>query len=689
MLYKLAFKNIKKSIKDYAIYFFTLILGVSIFYVFNALESQTVLMKVSSYTAELIKLMMMLLSSVSIFVSFILGFLIIYASRFLMKRRNKEFAIYLTLGMSKRKISLILFFETLLIGIISLFVGIIFGVILSQFMSILVSNMFEADLTKFRFVFSVSAFGKTIIYFSIMYLIVIIFNTFSISKCKLIDLFNISKKAEKVKLKRPIICMIVFVISIIILARAYYIVTVDFLSLNDVKDIIKPIIMGVVATFLIFWSLSGLLLKMVKSLKKVYYKNLNSFTLREFSSKINTTVFSITIICLMLFITICLLSSCLTIKNSMNANLIKLTPADIEISTLLNMENNYDKFRKYGYNDAQIINSKLNVIDKFKKFNFDITSYLKDYIEVNLYSTDKLTMNDTLGSKLDVVKKSYPFLKYDTYEQVMKISDYNKVATMYNLKTYSLYDNQYMVIADFDSMVKIRNIPLKNKENINVFGHVLKPKYKTCQDGFLDMSSQHINVGIFLVPDNVVDDNYLYENFLIGNYKTKNKEEIRKIEDNIKNLENNELKNTYLLPSSNTKLDIKETTVGLSAMVTFIGLYLGIIFLISSAAMLGLKELSESSDNKEKFSVLRKIGATEKMIDKTLFNQIAIFFLLPLILAVIHSIFGITFAVKILEVFGKDELLISIIMTFIFIIFIYGGYFLITYYSSKNIIKKR
>ena len=108
MLCKLSLKNIKKSIKDYAIYFFTLILGVAIFYVFNALDSQTVMMDVSSSTQDIIELMMTMLSGVSVFVSFILGFLIIYASRFLIKRRNKEFGIYLTLGMSKRKISLIL-----------------------------------------------------------------------------------------------------------------------------------------------------------------------------------------------------------------------------------------------------------------------------------------------------------------------------------------------------------------------------------------------------------------------------------------------------------------------------------------------------------------------------------------------------------------------------------------------------
>ncbi len=689
MLCKLSLKNIKKSIKDYAIYFFTLILGVSIFYVFNALESQTVLMDVSSSTQDLIKLMMTLLSSVSVFVSFVLGFLIIYASRFLIKRRNKEFGVYLTLGMSKRKISMILFFETLLIGILSLLVGLGFGVILSQFMSLLVANMFEANLTKFAFVFSPQACTKTILYFSIMYLFVMIFNTLSVSKCKLIDLLHGAKKAETVKLKNPILCIIIFLISCIILGRAYYIVTVDFISLQDVTDIIKPIIMGVVSTFLIFWSLSGLILRIMRSLKKYYYKGLNSFTLRQFSSKINTTVFSTTIICLMLFVTICLLSSCLTIKNSMNANIKKLAPADVEFTSTMNMEKYYEKYHHYGYNDTQIQNTKLTVLENFRVFNFDLTKYLKNYIEVNTYVTPDLTMNHTLGSKLETIRTSFPFLQYDTMEPIMKISDYNKVAKFYGNKEYSLNPDEYIIVADFASMVSVRNIALENHESIKLFGHTLKSKYTSCQDGFVEMSSNHINTGIILVADDIIDENYLHQNSIIGNYHTTDKKEIIEIEDKINTLAKDEKAQEYILPSGTTKLAIKEATVGLSAMVTFIGLYLGIIFLISSAAILGLKELSESSDNKERFKILRKIGTDEKIINKALFRQIAIFFMLPLLLAIIHSIFGIGFAVQILEVFGNEQLLPSILMTALFIVLIYGGYFLITYYCSKNIIKEK
>ena len=689
MLCKLSLKNIKKSIKDYAIYFFTLILGVAIFYVFNALGSQTVMMDVSSSTEELIELMMTMLSGVSVFVSFILGFLIIYASRFLMKRRNKEFGVYLTLGMSKRKISLILFFETLFIGIISLVVGLGIGIILSQLMSLVVANMFEADLTKFAFVFSSSSCIKTIIYFGIMYLFVMIFNTYSVSKCKLIDLLNGAKTSEKIKLKNPILCIIIFIISCLVLGKAYHLVTVEFLTLQEAEDILVPIVMGCVSTFFIFWSLSGLLLRIARSMKNFYYKGLNSFTLRQFSSKINTTVFSTTIICLMLFITICLLSACLTMKNSMNANIKELAPADFMFTTNMNMDKYYDSFRTYGYNDNKIKNSHYTVLEMFNIFNYDITRDVKEYVEINTYATPDLTMNHTLGSKLDSVRTSFPFLQYDTKESIIKISDYNKVARLYGNEEYSLKDDEYMIVADFKSMVEIRNMALENGEAINLFGHTLKPKYNSCQDGFLEMSSNHINTGIILVSDNVINEDYLVQNHLIGNYNTSDKNEIEEIENNINALAKNPKANDYLLPSGSTRLSIKEATTGLSAMVTFIGLYLGVIFLISSAAVLGLKELSESSDNKQRFRMLRKIGTDEKMINKALFRQIAIFFILPLILALIHSVFGIMFAMKILEVFGNDQLLPSIIMTTIFMVIIYGGYFLITYYCSKNIIKER
>lgn len=683
MLFKLSIKNIQKSIKDYAIYFLTLVLGVAIFYVFNSIESQTVMMKVSNNTLEIINLMNQLLSSVSVFISFILGFLIIYASRFLIKRRNKEFGIYLTLGMSKRKISLILFFETLIIGILSLGVGLLIGFFLSELMSLLVANLFEADMTNFRFIFSSSAALKCLIYFGIMYLIVMIFNTISVSKCKLIDLINSSKKTEKIKLKNPILCVIIFIIACVMLIYSYYFVTSDSKLSGDVTSLYIPIVLGALSTFLIFWSLSGLILKIVMNMKGLYYKGLNSFTLRQVSSKINTTVFSSTIICLMLFITICFLSSCLSIKNSLTGNIDELSKVDVEIIKDRNVTDDFIK--DYELNDEIIADTKIDILETLKNNNIDKNNF-KDMLIVYYYKTN-LTLQDTLGDAYEEVKEKFPLMNFFVKENIMSISDYNKVAKLYGNKTYTLKENEYIVIADYNSMIDIRNKALNKNSIITVNDNVLNPKYSECKYGFVDVGAQHLNSGIIVVPDNVVNENMPKKEILLANYNANTKVEKQKINSLINNLENTYNKTN--LVSYNTKIDMLESSIGLGALVTFIGLYLGIIFLISSAAILALKELSESTDNKERYKMIRKLGADEKMINKALFNQIFIFFMIPLSLAIVHSIFGIKFANIILETMGISGLTSSITMTFIFLVLIYGGYFLLTYFASKNIIRER
>lgn len=683
MLFKLSIKNIQKSIKDYAIYFLTLVLGVAIFYVFNSIESQTVMMKVSSNTLEIINLMNQLLSSVSVFISFILGFLIIYASRFLIKRRNKEFGIYLTLGMSKRKISLILFFETLIIGILSLGVGLLIGFFLSELMSLLVANLFEADMTNFRFIFSSSAALKCLIYFGIMYLIVMIFNTISVSKCKLIDLINSSKKTEKIKLKNPILCVIIFIIACVMLIYSYYFVTIDSKLSGDVTSLYIPIVLGALSTFLIFWSLSGLILKIVMNMKGLYYKGLNSFTLRQVSSKINTTVFSSTIICLMLFITICFLSSCLSIKNSLTGNIDELSKVDVEIIKDRNVTDDFIK--DYELNDEIIADTKIDILKTLKNNNIDKNNF-KDMLIVYYYKTN-LTLQDTLGDAYEEVKEKFPLMNFFVKENIMSISDYNKVAKLYGNKTYTLKENEYIVIADYNSMIDIRNKALNKNSKVTVNDNVLTPKYSECKYGFVDVGAQHLNSGIIVVPDNVVNENMPKKEILLANYNANTKVEKQKINSLINNLENTYNKTN--LVSYNTKIDMLESSIGLGALVTFIGLYLGIIFLISSAAILALKELSESTDNKERYKMIRKLGADEKMINKALFNQIFIFFMIPLSLAIVHSIFGIKFAKKILGTMGISGLTSSITMTFIFLVLIYGGYFLLTYFASKNIIRER
>ena len=682
MLFKLSLKNIKKSMKDYAIYFFTLILGVAIFYVFNSIGSQTAMMTVSKSTSEILELMIPILSGVSVFVSFILAFLIIYASRFLMKRRKKEFGVYMTLGMSKRKISLILFFETLFIGIISLTVGLLAGTVLSQFMSVVVADMFEADMTKFKFVFSESACIKTLIYFGIMYLVVMIFNTFNISKCKLIDLIYGNRKSEAVKLKNPWLCIIIFMVSACALGYSYYAVTEginEVLSTN--KRMLGIIAIGSISTFFIFWSLSGLILKIVKSNKKIYYKGLNSFTVRQISSKINTTVFSMTVICLMLFITICVLSSALSMKNSLNRSFESYAPRDVELSKRCDID---EDLKDYGYTDEQIEGSKMSIKEILDKLDFDYQKYFKNIEEYAIYTNNEVNLKNVLGDYYENASSKFSSLIYDYKVELMKLSDYNKLVKSLNLEKISLDDNQYAYVANYEMAVNLENDALKTNPKIVIDGKEYLPRYDKCVDGFYEMAGNNINDGFIVLPDSAFVNSKKTFEFLVADYNG----ETDKIEELVNDLINKDYyKNTNL--TINTKADIRDSSVGLGAIVTFIGLYLGIIFLISCAAILALKELSESSDNFIRFEMLRKIGVDEKDLNKALFRQIEIFFMFPLLIAIIHSIFGIKFSNYILKASGVSFDLNSIIMTAVFIVIIYGGYFVVTYFSSKNIIREK
>lgn len=687
MLFKISIKNIRKSFKDYAIYFFTLILGVAVFYVFNAIDSQTVMLKVNSSVYEIIKLMTDILSGVSVFVSFILGFLIIYASRFLIKRRNKEFGIYMILGMGKRKISLILFIETMLIGVISLAVGIVLGTVASQFMSVIVANMFDADMTGFRFIFSSEACVKTIVYFAIMYVLVMLFNTFSISKCRLIDLLNAGKKNEKITMKNPLICTFVFVIAVVLLSYAYWLVTAGAFKLNVMDKLWLPVGLGCVATFLIFWSVSGLLIRIFTSIKSVYYRGVNSFVLRQFGSKINTMVFSTTVICLMLFITISVLAGALSMKDSLKKSLSECAPVDMQV--------------RLKYSDEADASDADRICRLLTDNGFDTDTYLKDITAYNMYRTG-LTAADTLGEYADILISTNPLVDLSGQELFMKLSDYNRVAGLYGLQQHSLNEDEYIVIANYKYMVDIRNAALKNGQTIAVGEKTYRPRYSECMDGFVTISTQRINDGIFVLPDDAFDDSRLYITGISANYKSGDKA--------WKNSADNKLVDTVMLINKKnsqsmdsddsetsggvgslvnceTKGKIAQNGVGLGALVTFIALYLGIIFLISSAAILALKELSDSADNKERYGMLRKIGVDERMIDMALLRQIGIFFAFPLLLAVIHSIFGLKFVNLILSTMGMSSMMASVGTTAVFLVLIYGGYFVLTYICSRGIIK--
>lgn len=686
MLLKLSAHNIRKSLRDYAVYFFTLIIGVAIFYVFNALEDQTVYLEFTNNQREMVKLLTTMLSGISVFVTCVLGLLLVYASRFLIKRRKKEFAVYLTLGMGKGRISIILFFETLMIGAGSLIVGLAVGIGLSQLMSALVASLFEADMTSYRFTVSADAIVRTMLCLAMMYLVVILFNMLVIGRVKLIDLLQADKKTEKIKLKNPVLCILVFLVAAALLGAAYYQVGWNGDSLTN-KQMIACILAGVVGTLLVFWSVSGLLLRVVMSAKSLYYKNLNSFTFRQISSQVNTMVVSMSVICLMLFVIICALAASFSMRNSLNANLQSLCPADCQISFTRYTDDADDMYGETVPGD---------IVEFYASYGYDVTAPFSEYVHFPMYTDNDFTFAEMLGDQLEAFREKYPFLIYDSGMDLVAYSDYNQLMQLYGRETISMDEDEFIVLCDFQSAKVILDDVLTQDMTISVFGQTLHSKYDASQDGFVELSSQHINAGIVVVPDRVVQENGVKRDYLIGNYPDGSKSDKAQTEETVLQMQadlleayNNAGGTETFMISNNTRIDISEAATGLGAIVTFMGLYIGLVFLITCGAVLALKALSESVDSMSRYETLRKLGVEERDISHSLGIQIGIFFLLPLLMGSIHAIFGMKFAVYLLETMGTQQNFGAILATIGIILLIYGGYFVVTYICAKGVIRKK
>ena len=724
MLFKLSFRNITRSVKDYAIYFFTLVLGVTLFYVFNSVGSQAAVLELNNAKKLIVELLSKILSGMSILVVAILGALIIYASRFLIKRRNKEFAIYLTLGMSKRKISRLLFFETLMIGIISLAVGLLIGIGASQLISIFIGRLFEADMSKFQFVFSEKAFFDTILYFGLIYLVVIVFNTIIVGRLKIIDLLHGSKKSEKAFLKNPLLRAIVFVLSSFGLSYAYWWVTNDKVSMMDrINNLLWPVAIGVITTFLLFWSFSGLIMEILTRSKRFYYRGLNSFIFRQVSSKINTAVVSMSLISLLLFLTISILSLCFSINESMKKELAYNTPVDafIELTDYNAVfgpngpgygpsASSSDQDWNLQVKESQRYMQK-SIYQRLTEKDEEIAKSIKEHLEVNVYADHTLTFKQTIQAEY-LTGLVGEFMS-KTAVPILRVSDYNKIAKLYHREEISLADNQYQMLADYKPMSDSIDKSLASGFQINYRGQTLSPVAKKHLEGFVTSSGMKSNTGILIVPDKIATDQAIGSRVLLVNYNTSADHTAQQIDNDIRRVYDlgnlsievhttdealqktkekskaEEQRPSGVSFSYMTKILIYTSSIGLQAIATFVGFYLGIIFLISSAAILALKQLSESSDNIEKYAALRRLGASNKMLNRALFIQIAIFFVFPLLVGILHSVFGIKFASSIIEIFGSGGLLASIPITASMLILIYGGYFLLTYLSSKRIISEK
>ncbi|MDC4243840.1 FtsX-like permease family protein [Clostridium perfringens] len=675
MYFKIALNNVRKSFKDYSIYFLTLTLGVCIFYAFNSIGDQKAFLELGKRQAEYIKVLQGLISGISVFIACVLGGLILYANNFLVKKRKKELGIYMTLGMGKNKISKILTYETALVGIISLVVGLGVGVIVSQGISAFASKLFEVSLSNYKFLLSTDAILKTVLYFGIIFILVMIFNTFVISKYKLIDMLTAAKKNEDIKIKNPILTAIIFFISLGLLGVAYKLVIKVGLNPTD-RMFLVSIVLGILGTLLLFFSLAGFVLYVLQRNKNVYLKGLNIFVLRQMNSKINTNFLSMTVICLMLFLTISTLATGLSFKNALEKGLENTTPFDASATYYIDEDSKIktaeESIRELGF--------KFNPEDK-------IVSY-------NEYKLEKTNLESLLNKNAEGKKKK-EIVEAMTYKgtNAISISSYNDIRALSGEKSLSLANNEVLISSNLGEVENTLKNILKNNEKIEIDGkeykianNALIGEGKVIKEAF-ESTGMTNNFFTLIVPDNIVSNLKPIANKININFpKNSNEEErVQKLFNEYRDGVVDSSK--YGFVNGYTKARIYEDNNGMTNIVLFIGIYLGVIFLISSTAVLALQQLSEASDSIDRYKSLRRIGVSQKMINKSIFTQVSIYFGLPLVVALVHSVVAIKVVNGFLTMFNRPDIGVSSLVTALIMVIVYGGYFYATYTGYKSTVK--
>lgn len=677
MFFKLALKNVKKSFKDYMIYFLTLMFAVCMFYVFNSVDGFVDNLALSENMKKLIQSADVVMRALSILVAGVLAFLIIYANSFLMKRRKKELGLYMILGMRKRKISIILIIETFFIGLISLVVGLGIGAVLSQSLSGIIAKAIDVSVTKFEFVFSKSACIETSVFFAITFIIVMIFNSVSISKYKLIELLRSGKKNEKMVEQKTWCSVLMFIVSVICYIYTYsffFNMGTDNNTFDIFNDSTKSTYLAfasfAIGTFLFFISIACIILKLFQESKKIYYKGLNIFTIRQISSKINSTRIAMAFISLMLFIGVFAMTFC----NSMSSLLKQDVNCNFDLTIMRYNQFNDNSIAEQSLTD--IVKKELNVEESFAHYE-----EYKIYTNINKYGENILSTNINDLKNFDI----------------MAISDYNSEMKFASKDTINLSKDQYAIVVeepsekdlegDLKNLVKndIEEF-LKNNTSISTKSKGLSPyNNEVIYNQFGNFTGGNI---LILVPDEVVETAIIGARVFNANYNI-DKETIEKnvtntlIDDNNSGYSMyNEKYSMYIY----SKIGITEQLIGSQLILVCTGLYLGVIFMLASAAILALQQLSEASDNSLRYNLLKRLGAKKSMIRGSVFKQVSVYFLMPLAFSVINVGIALLVANNLVKNnMGTNVPTESLVLTGSVIFAIYGLYYLITFSGCNRL----
>lgn len=660
--FKLIIKNVHKNLRDYLIYFLTLMLAVSLFYAFNSISDQPAFSEMSMTRALLYEQLDKMISVLSVVISLVLAFLIIYANQFLLKRRKKELGIYMMLGMKKGRISRIFAGETFCVGVIALGVGLIFGFILSQGASLIALKLFAIELDKYQLVFSIGAFQQTVICFALIFFIVMLFNVWSVSNVQLISLLTASRKNENINTENHVFPVLMFVLSFFCIGTAGILFYRNGIlpSRKKISFQIAGIALAI-GSFLLFYSLAAVFSQFASSNKKFYLKGLNTFLVRQIGSKIRTNYVIMTIVCGLLTITICAVSIGSSTALAMNELAQSATPYD------LNVLSDVD------------IDGDSSIADYLATCDIQITDYAENMKQISIYEADMTYAELFEGQKVNLwaIDEAMPEIKVSA----ISISDFNLALSMQGKEPITLKAGEYLLNCNYKGTFQYISEALRNHPELTIGGITLRrASEELLQETYYMTSVGNNDRGTLIVPDSVAATLPKDINVLLVQYKQGiNTSEV------LQKMIPIGLDEThgYRYTEKNMMYDM---FYGINALVTFLCCYIGLVFLLLCAALLALKQLTETTDSIYRYNLLQKIGAKRRQINRTLYAQTAVFFAVPLAVAGIYSILLVGKGMEIVEEFMNLHISTNVGITVVLFLIVYGSYFLATYLSCKRMV---
>lgn len=724
MLCKLAWGNVRRAGCDYLVYLLTLTLGVTVFYAFNTISMQVDIAGIDE--EGLAQVMGSILGDLTYFLAGVMAFLMVYANNFIMKRRKKEFGLYQVLGMGRGRVATIMALETVIVSVVAFVAGIVLGVGLSQLMTFFTASLFKTQIANFHFFFSVHAFNLTLACMLVMFVLTLLLNLRAVRRTKLIELMGAERRNESIKTRNPWIAIAIFAVGVVLVGVAYYRLLRDGFPLTATDSKLQEAMnqfgittaMVTVGTFALFWGLSGMLIKLLQSLRSVYWRGLNMFTVRQLSAKVNTVCFSMGVMAMILFLAITSVTCGMSIANVMNENLERYNPVDVSQTYVYYTPETLDYYKEYvNPSEADRMVLADATVDLYAAWHgesksadnndetgkkVDIADVAGEHVQIDSYLSYPLGGSGpsvVAGEMCKVMGKKLPKALEGSNADAMGLfvtpaSQYNKLRQMMGEEPVHIGHDQYLLTCDMGGELgDLYTKYMAGGHTLTLGGHELKPATdKSDEDtAAIANSAMGSNPGTVVVADELLSQLNLqpYSSNLLVNYKQGM--DVTKADEGIKYT----MLDILLVDGKEpggwgvfiTRSEVYTQAAQMNGMISYLAIYIGFVLVVACAAILSIQQLSNVADGSRSYRVLAQIGCDDRQIRHSVMAQQAVFFLFPLAVGLAHSFVALKVIIELVSIFGNMSIGGTVGLTCAIFLAAYGGYFLVTYLMSAGMVQ--